>query len=234
MYIAFLVVLAIEFAIVPILDALREEEPEGEGTNVKVVTEKMRCAGYREQISIFWKLTIPTLIMCIIGGIGFPDIGFRLLDFNHNVWFTVITFVLAFALVVYDFVVPLVSKKFKEKIINDSQDEIDEFPRTKKEKWLCSFSALSSAICEEMVDRGFLLFLLLTIFPNIPIFVIMIIAFVTFGIGHLYQGLRGVIKTGLFGVLSMSLLIVTGSLIPSILLHFFCEFTSVFLLSEKD
>jgi len=216
---------------VPILDALNEDEPEC--ADVKTVTEKMRCAGYREQISIFWKLTIPVLIMCIIGGIGFPDIGFRLLDFNHNIWVTVITLVLAIALVVYEFVVPLASKKFRERIVNNSKDEIDEFPRTKKEKWLCSLSALSSAICEEMVYRGFLLYLLLTLLPNMPIFLNIVIAFVTFGIGHLYQGLKGVIETGLFGVLSMSLLIVTGSLIPSILLHFLCEFTSVFLLSEK-
>ncbi|MCL2406420.1 MAG: CPBP family intramembrane metalloprotease [Defluviitaleaceae bacterium] len=235
MYITFLVILAIIFAAIPILDALPLKKNK-EATNPKdtpvAITEKMRCKDYYKTIAIFWVLVTPILIMCLIGGISLADIGFRLIYFNHNIWFTAITLILAFVLFTYELIIPLISKKFRERIINDNQEEMDEFPRTKKEKMLYSLVALSSAVCEETVYRGFLLFILLAVFPGIPIFLIILIAFVTFGIGHLYQGLINAIKIGLFGALAMSLLIVTDSIILVILLHFGGELPSAFLLSE--
>ena len=231
MYIVFITILAIMFVLVPIIDATGfldgKADPNDDASKVK-------CKEYYATIAYLWVLVTPVFIMCIIGGISLADIGFRPISFNHDVWITAIIITLAVVLFIYEFVIPLVRiKKIREKIINDAKEDIDEYPRTSKEKWLYSLEALSSGICEETVYRGFLLFLLYAIFPGIPIYLIGLIAFVAFGIGHLYQGWRNAVVIGLFGVLSIYLLIVTDSLIPSILLHFFGEFADTFTISQK-
>jgi len=219
------------FVLVPIIDALGILDRIA---NSKDDAKKARCKDYYVIIAFVWGMVTPVLIMCIIGGISLASVGFRLINFEHNVWFTAITITLAFALFVYEFVLPLVRiKKIREAIKNDDKEDFDEYPQTSKEKLLYSLQTLSFAICEETVYRGFLLFLLYAIFPEISIFLIGLIAFVAFGIGHLYQGLRNAVEIGLFGVLSMCLLIVTGSLIPSILLHFFCDFTAIFVVNKE-
>jgi len=224
MYVAFLAILAIIFVLVPIIDATGVLDGKADAENVK-------CKEYYLTIVYMWGLAIPVIIMCIIGGISPADIGFRWVSFNHNVWFTGITIAIALGLFVYEFMLPMVRiKKEREEI---ADEEIDEYPQTRKEKWLYSLQSISSGICEETVYRGFLLFLLYAIFPEILIYLIGLIAFVAFGIGHLYQGLRNAIEIGLFGVLSICLLLVTGSLIPSILLHFFGEFASTFTVNKE-
>jgi len=99
---------------------------------------------------------------------------------------------------------------------------------------LFSLVALSAGICEEIIFRGFLAFLVLAIFPGAPIYLVIIISTVIFGISHVYQGLQGVIATGLLAVLFMCLFLVTNSLILAILLHFIIDFSATFILSEKD
>jgi membrane protease YdiL (CAAX protease family) len=93
--------------------------------------------------------------------------------------------------------------------------------------------ALSAGVCEELIFRGFLLFLFRSIFPGIPIYLVVLIPTVVFGIGHLYQGLQGVIKTSIIGALFMCLYLATDSLILVMLLHFFMDFSATFLLSEE-
>jgi membrane protease YdiL (CAAX protease family) len=67
-----------------------------------------------------------------------------------------------------------------------------------------------------------------------PIYLIVLIQSVIFGFFHIYQGLQGVIKTGIGGALFMCLVLVADSLIPAMLLHFFFDFSSAILLSAKD
>jgi len=232
MYIVFMIVLAIMFAIVPVIDALgvfrRRPNPKDDISTLK-------CKGYVITIAIFWGLVTPVIIMSIIGGISLADIGFSRITFDHNVWFTAIVIALAAGLVICEFVLPLARiKKTRAQIMSDPEEDINEYPQTTKEKVLYTIQTLCSGICEETAYRGFLLFLLYAVFPGIPIFVICLIAFVAFAIGHLYQGWRNAIMIGLFGVLSMCLLIVTGSLIPSIALHFFGDFAPAFFIKQKQ
>jgi len=233
MYIAFLVILAVMFAIVPILDAFVFGGKKAEGAPIVSDKGKSKCKGYCSTMVYYLCFILPVIIMCIIGGISFYDIGFSPIRFEQNIWFTIIVIIVAVALFIYEFVIPVVSKSYRARLLEDEGEDIDELPQTNKEKWLYSFQTLSSALCEESWYRGFLLFLLLTIFPGMPIFLIILIAFVTFAVGHVYQGVKSMVEVGLFGALSMSLLIVTGSLIPSMLLHFFTDFVAVFMIRKR-
>jgi len=232
MYIIFMIILAAMFAIVPVIDAVglfsKRPDPKDDISTVK-------CKEYVKTIAFLWGFVAPVFIMSIIGGISLADIGFSRISFNHNIWFTAIVIVLAVGLVIYEFVLPLVRiKKTRAQIMNDPEEDINEYPQTTKEKVLYSIQTLCSGICEETAYRGFLLFLLYAVFPGMPIFVICLIAFVAFAIGHIYQGWQDAVMVGLFGVLSMCLLIVTGSLIPSIVLHFFGDFAPAFYINRKQ
>jgi len=141
----------------------------------------------------------------------------------------------AFTYFVYELIASLVSNESREQNLDNDHGEMAAMlPRTKKEKWLFSLRTLSSAICEEILFRGFLLFLLQSIFPDIPLYLIILIACVIFGASHLYQGLQGVISTGLMALLFICLFLVTNSLILVMLLHFATDFSATFVLSEEQ
>jgi len=221
-------------AVVAVLSVFRKRK-----YNDAIVTEKIRCKKYLLAISHLWGLLIPIFIMCFIGGISLADIGFRPISFHYNIWFTIVTLTLsgvAFAYFIYELITSIVGKKSREQDIDNDHDKMmaSMLPRTKKEKWLFSFRTLSAAICEEILFRGFLLFLLQSVFPDMPIYLIIVIACMIFGIAHIYQGLQAVISIGLLSVLFMCLYLVTDSLILAMLLHFATDFSATFILSEEQ
>jgi membrane protease YdiL (CAAX protease family) len=235
MYIVFLALLIIFKIVLSVLGALEEKKLKG-----VVITEKIRCKSYCQMLAILWGATFAVFIMSFIGNIGFADIGFRPINFNKNIWFTVIVLVLGGLVLVfslYRIIFSLTSAKYREKIKKAFVDDDGAsvvVPRTKKEKRLFSLVSLTAGICEEIIYRGFVVFLFHVIFPDIPIALIIIIPSVLFGIGHLYQGLQGVISTGIIGALFMCLFLVTDSLILVMFLHFILDFSSTFLLSEDQ
>jgi hypothetical protein len=107
-------------------------------------------------------------------------------------------------------------------------------PRSRAEKKRFAFVSLSAGISEELLLRGLLFFLLGTLFPGLPIYLLPILGGVFFGLLHAYQGIGGIGKTGLVGILFGFLYLATGSLIPCIALHFLMDFSSCFLLEERS
>lgn len=87
------------------------------------------------------------------------------------------------------------------------------------------FSVLSvtAGICEEIVYRGFLLSYLgtyLTPWGALPL------SALAFGLGHAEQGIKGIVKTGAMGLVLALLVLWTGSILPSIVLHVVIDLTS--------
>jgi len=232
MYIVFLIVLLIPFIIMLVMNALEKK------TEAVVVTEKTQCKNYAFGIVLLWSVTLLIFIMCFIGKISLEDIGFRPIKFKYNTWFTIITLVVSGIAFVY-FMCQLIaslgsSKSIKKQLENSNQGAIGVLPRTKKEKYLFSLLALSAGICEEIIFRGFLVFLVLAIFPHVPIYLVVLISTLIFGIAHAYQGLQGIVSTGLLAVMFMCLFLVTDCLIFAMLLHFIIDFSATFILSEKN
>lgn len=121
-------------------------------------------------------------------------------------------------------------------MIESKKDSVVEnllIPRIFREKKYFLFVSLTAGICEEVFLRGCVMFLLGDIFPMLPLVWIAVISSVLFGLFHLYQGISGIIKTGVIGLFFAGLYIATGSIIPGILLHFCVDFSSAFLLKEE-
>jgi len=133
----------------------------------------------------------------------------------------------------YETIISLVSEKYRQAIKKKLPEKVQShLPHNKKERLWWIGVSVSAGISEEIVSRGLLFYLLLAIFPDISPVIIVIVTSVIFGVCHLYQGISGILQTAVGGALAGCLYLVTGSLVPGILLHFFIDFANTFLLSD--
>ena len=89
-------------------------------------------------------------------------------------------------------------------------------PRTPAELALFRALSLTAGFCEELLYRGFLMWYLghwLGLVPSLALVSLL------FGLGHSYQGVRGVVTTGLVGVVLGLVYLLAGSLVPAMILH---------------
>jgi membrane protease YdiL (CAAX protease family) len=98
------------------------------------------------------------------------------------------------------------------------------------------FAGLASggAIQEELLYRAFLFYYLGTHFPDLSVWMIILISSAVFGLGHLYQGVKGILLTGLVGVLVAALYVASGNLILPILLHALLNLRILFVVNPPS
>ena len=90
-------------------------------------------------------------------------------------------------------------------------------PRSRRE--LNAFYGLSitAGICEEVLYRGFMIWYLQRL--GLALLPAAAVSSLIFGVGHLYQGLRGMILTAIVGAFLSGVYLLSGSLVASILIH---------------
>jgi len=89
-------------------------------------------------------------------------------------------------------------------------------PRTASELPAFIGVSLTAGFCEEVLFRGFLIWVLQ---PVVGLWIAVALAALLFGAAHAYQGVAGVIRTGLFGLFFTAIVLLTRSLWPAIVLH---------------
>ena len=89
-------------------------------------------------------------------------------------------------------------------------------PATVRDVRVFSGVGITAGICEEFLYRGYLLWYLQSLGLGAGAVVVAIVAF---GIAHVYQGVRGIVATGLMGAVFMGLYLLTGSLVAPIVVH---------------
>lgn len=92
-------------------------------------------------------------------------------------------------------------------------------PRTGTERRLFVPVALSAGFCEEVLYRGFMLAVITALVPGVPDSVLIVVSGVIFGLVHAYQGLSGILTTGVLGGFLTATYVGSGSLLLPILLH---------------
>jgi uncharacterized protein len=91
-------------------------------------------------------------------------------------------------------------------------------PRNAAEASVFAMLVATVSLCEEFLYRGFAFALFLRIFHGSA--VALVASSLLFGIGHLYQGRRGVFLTFALGIVFGLARIFSGSLVPGIIAHF--------------
>jgi uncharacterized protein len=92
-------------------------------------------------------------------------------------------------------------------------------PRTAGERRLFTVVGLTAGLCEEWLYRGFFLAVVSALAGGLPTLLLVLIAAAAFGLAHAYQGLAGVVTTGVLGGVLAALYLETGSLLLPVLLH---------------
>jgi membrane protease YdiL (CAAX protease family) len=86
----------------------------------------------------------------------------------------------------------------------------DLLPRTVGERRTWVLVAITAGVTEELIYRGFVLSVLAHIWPSADTFTLLVVGGIIFGLAHLYQGTKGVILTGLLGVVLGEVMIGAG------------------------
>jgi membrane protease YdiL (CAAX protease family) len=89
-------------------------------------------------------------------------------------------------------------------------------PRGRREFPLFAALAITAGICEELLFRGFLLWYGMQLVPWPLAALLQALAF---GLGHAYQGARGIVLTGFAGLFFTGVRLLTGSVWPAMLIH---------------
>ncbi len=96
-------------------------------------------------------------------------------------------------------------------------------PHTRPEMLHFSGVALTAGLCEEVLYRGFLIWYLALL---VPFAAAVAVSALLFGMAHAYQGVRGVLQTGLVGLALGLLYVLTGSLWVPMAVHAFVDLNS--------
>jgi membrane protease YdiL (CAAX protease family) len=99
-------------------------------------------------------------------------------------------------------------------------------PHTAAEKRWFDAVSVTAGISEEFIYRGFLFAYLATWIPEVPTGVVVLLAGLVFGLGHLYQGAAGIVKITAIGVLFGVIYWMTGSVWAPMLLHVMVDLNS--------
>ncbi len=111
--------------------------------------------------------------------------------------------------------------------LKDARDEIGNLieiaPHSSSEDRLFAAVAVTAGVCEEILYRGVLLAALTPLIGTWPA---VALSSVIFGLGHAYQGLAGIGKTALIGLVMALLTVFSGTLFVAMLLHVVIDLTS--------
>ncbi|MGC1382317.1 MAG: CPBP family intramembrane glutamic endopeptidase, partial [Candidatus Acidiferrales bacterium] len=92
-------------------------------------------------------------------------------------------------------------------------------PVTHEERVWFFFVSLSAGICEEILYRGFLIHYWMGSPTQLSVAMAMLVSSLIFGIGHIYQGVRGAIGSTVLGFIFALLFVMTGNLALPMFLH---------------
>ena len=92
-------------------------------------------------------------------------------------------------------------------------------PRTTAERRLFTLVGVTAGVCEEWLYRGFLLAVVAAVGGGLPTPALVAIGALAFGLAHAYQGVAGIVTTGVLGGVMAGLYLDTGSLLLPVVLH---------------
>lgn len=201
----------------------------------------VRLRYYKNTLLFSW---LPVGIIAgiiLLGRLSAADVGISWIKLNPNAfgkWGTyviLIAFCLLLVLYIYQVIMAMASEAYRNRLASIKlPPEVGMLlPHTDMEKKYWILISTSAGLIEELVYRGFLIFLLSNLFPGLHIYPVILISSMLFGVAHTYQGPVGVLKTGLAGLLFALVYVCTGSLLPGILLHFIMDYSAQNIGTDK-
>ncbi|MCP5053783.1 MAG: CPBP family intramembrane metalloprotease [bacterium] len=163
-----------------------------------------------------WGFSITAYIIWTSWERPFPELGLGT-EMKWQFWAGVLLVVVVFIIAVAQC---RAAAKGDEKITQTFKEKVkgvaELLPQTTKELKLFILLSITAGICEELLFRGYLIWY---IKGMTGLTGAVIISAIIFGLAHSYQGLSGIIKTGILGLIFALVFVFTGSLWVPMVLH---------------
>ena len=181
-----------------------------------------RVQFYKGVLMFHWPLTMGLLAWWLLSGNDLESIGL-IPVVDDGQWVAIGVGV--FAILAQLMYVAAVSRNADK--LTKFMEQIGELsniaPQTRTERRLFDMVSITAGVCEEILYRGLLLATLVSLVGTWPA---VAISSLIFGLGHAYQGISGIAKTGLVGLGLALLTVSSGSLFIAIVLHAVIDLTS--------
>jgi uncharacterized protein len=179
------------------------------------VSARTKLRLYATTICMQWILVGAMLLVAGRHGLSAADAGERL--GSARLTFAVTLGLLAILAVVAAILLPRVWRAKPETLAAALGRMRGLAPTLSWEMVAFALVCLTAGVCEELLYRGWLVNLLRVATGSVWIAVS--VGSVAFGLGHAYQGVRGMLRTGFIGLQLAVLYIAIGSLVPGQVLH---------------
>jgi uncharacterized protein len=90
-------------------------------------------------------------------------------------------------------------------------------------RWFAAIS-IGAGISEELLFRGFGFYYLSLWFLHINLLECTLVTSLVFGLGHLYQGWKGILSTGVTGLIMAGLYVLSGNLLLPVVFHAIADY----------
>lgn len=194
-------------------------------TRTKEADRESRLPLYNKTIGMLWALAVVCFLGWVYSNRPIEGLGFSWTEPGWRGWLAWGTVGLGLAYLVYSASVLGSSSSARQQVRAQlSNTELDFMrPRTAAEHRRFKILAITAGMAEEIIFRGFLI----TVFSLIlPTLLAASVAVILFGLGHIYQGFAGIVRTALVGAILAAVYLVGGSLWPAILLHVLIDLTA--------
>ena len=204
----------------PVLSLIRGKVEMNE---MKIKAEDKRRF-YFANAGVLWFGAGIVLMLWLVAGREFIELGLRLPHIDHIVIGLTALFIVAYLI---ETITELKKEGSSEEILKSAAF----LPQNPRELMDFTFLAFSAGICEEVVYRGFLVNYLMTIIydPIVAFNVAVIFPAIIFGVVHMYQGTKAVLKISIMSLLFSTIFIFSQSLLIVILLHIAVDVVGGFL-----
>jgi membrane protease YdiL (CAAX protease family) len=180
-----------------------------------------RTREYLWSIALWWGLTLALIAAWGWAARPLSHLGLRLPDSPGAWWWTLAiggAGIALFAQQAYSVATSPDAQAKVRKQLESQPGVLTILPATPREARAFGAVAITAGICEEVLYRGYLLWYLLSVWPG-RLAIAAAAAALIFGLGHAYQGVRGVVHTTVVGGIAMAVYLLTGSLLAPMLLH---------------
>lgn len=172
-----------------------------------------RSRFYRRALAVQLGLILTILAICLLGSIPAVSLGLAAPACSG------MTAALAAFLVTVAVSTIVLRYKGDRRLKRALQMAGPLLPVSTRERWLFAVVAVGAGVSEELAFRGFLLFYLGTFLRGLGLPGAVLVCSAVFGLGHLYQGARGMVITGLVGLFLAIVYVLSGSLLVPMVAH---------------
>lgn len=174
-----------------------------------------RVRGYRKAMAHQWVLALVVVAAWLAQGRGLPTLG---LGWGQGwlAWTMAGVALAGVVLMALQTRSIAASAEARAQVLKSVASVRDVLPHDRRE--FAEFRALSvtAGVCEELLFRGFVTWV---IAAYAGIWVGVIVSAALFGFAHLYQGTKGIVQSGVIGLLMSAIYAAAGSLWPAMVLH---------------